>query len=443
MIRAFPLWLIAATTGRITGFDFTALDTVYIEPEPEPTGKDSDLQFLSQRPNFVGDKYVFSSIHNDDPYTMGFADKDFTEISYIKNIRSLDIRDSATGDLFYGPYGLDFSPVITVSSSSMELNVYVLFSSLSLFWYWYTYWLLNLLTCLHLQDPGTGVGKLFCTSVGKTFWEVSLQLNDTNTPNKWEITTATKWADDITDYSAGGFSFVPSGSYKDNIILSDRGEEELKMMEFDANGLPTTNITNFMEDLDGAYGVFFDPQVRIASPHLSGYCYLRLSALFFLTDEISSSCICRQTTCLFLLGMETYVMVVVKEFTKSTDFHQGWMWTLSSPTSRMDCKLPLICFPSLLLAASSRPTSSPLSRIAMIGPWKREWKEPRQAREPRHPRLEERQVKLRFLHLTRVSHTKFKFMSLPSAFSLLQNSYTQWMLPLPTNACLLYLHSCK
>ena len=96
----------AATTGRITGFNFEALQQVHTEPE---------MGMLSQKANFVGDKYVYMTA---DPYTMSFADKDFTDISKIENIESLDIRDSATGvRLKDGPYGLDLSPVITVSSS--------------------------------------------------------------------------------------------------------------------------------------------------------------------------------------------------------------------------------------------------------------------------------------------------------------------------------------
>lgn len=66
--------------------------------------------------NFVGEKYVYSTTTDNDPYSMSFADKTFTDITRIENIPSLNIRDSATGELFQGPYGVDFSPVVTVSS---------------------------------------------------------------------------------------------------------------------------------------------------------------------------------------------------------------------------------------------------------------------------------------------------------------------------------------
>lgn len=74
------------------------------------------MEQLSQMANFVGDKYVYSTVKDWDPYTMSFADKNFTDISRIENIPSLNISDSATGERFYGPFGVDFSPVITVSS---------------------------------------------------------------------------------------------------------------------------------------------------------------------------------------------------------------------------------------------------------------------------------------------------------------------------------------
>ena len=83
---------------------------------------------LSQRPNFVGDKYVYSTSDSDYyPNTMSFADATFTNISKIENIRSLNITDSATGDPFYGPFGVDLSPVITVSSSIKRVLLYLYF----------------------------------------------------------------------------------------------------------------------------------------------------------------------------------------------------------------------------------------------------------------------------------------------------------------------------
>ena len=79
------------------------------------------MSLLSQKANFVGDKYVYTVSDNDyDPYTMGFVDKDFTDISKIENIPSLDIRDSATGDLFYGPFGMTEWVRVPVDTDSMS-----------------------------------------------------------------------------------------------------------------------------------------------------------------------------------------------------------------------------------------------------------------------------------------------------------------------------------
>ena len=97
-----------ATTGRITGFDFDSTTEFYVEP---------NMDQLTQRPNFVGDKYVYSATSDYYPYTMSFANEAFTDISKIENIPSLGFTDSATGELFYGPFGVGLSPVITVSSS--------------------------------------------------------------------------------------------------------------------------------------------------------------------------------------------------------------------------------------------------------------------------------------------------------------------------------------
>jgi len=64
---------------------------------------------------FVGDQYAYTKI-DDNYYQMNinFASQNFTDISRIENI-SEGLTDQATGDYFYGCYGVDFSPVITVS----------------------------------------------------------------------------------------------------------------------------------------------------------------------------------------------------------------------------------------------------------------------------------------------------------------------------------------
>lgn len=100
-----------ATTGRITGFDFVNATTFYEDPH---------MDMMTQRPNFAGGKWVISTDDDDyDPNTLTFADPAFTDVSRIENIRNLEITDNSvngTGEIFYGAYGIDFSPVITVSS---------------------------------------------------------------------------------------------------------------------------------------------------------------------------------------------------------------------------------------------------------------------------------------------------------------------------------------
>ena len=110
----------------------------------------------------------------------------------------------------------------------------------------------------HPQDPGTGVGKIMCTSIN-SFWEVALQLNVSTTPSKWEIANATMLAE-LAAYYAGGFSFIPSGSNKDNIFFSDWNNDKVKMMNFDAGGRPVvpTETIDFFTGISGPWGFFFD-----------------------------------------------------------------------------------------------------------------------------------------------------------------------------------------
>lgn len=81
---------------------------------------------MTQKANFVGDKYIYSTLTSSySDFEMSFADKTFTDITKIVNIPDMGITDAATGATFEGPLGVDFSPVITVSSISIK---YVLFS---------------------------------------------------------------------------------------------------------------------------------------------------------------------------------------------------------------------------------------------------------------------------------------------------------------------------
>ena len=97
-----------------------------------------------------------------------------------------------------------------------------------------------------------------CTSIN-SFWEVALQLNVSTTPSKWEIANATMLAE-LAAYYAGGFSFIPSGSNKDNIFFSDWTNDKVNMMNFDAGGRPVvpTETIDFFTGISGPWGFFFD-----------------------------------------------------------------------------------------------------------------------------------------------------------------------------------------
>lgn len=87
--------------------------------------------------------------------------------------------------------------------------------------------------------------------------------------NKWEITDATKLADIDARY-AGGFSFIPSGSNRNNIFFADYNNDIVKMMKFDASGRPAvpTETTDFITGITAPWGFFFDPQVSQTTIYL-------------------------------------------------------------------------------------------------------------------------------------------------------------------------------
>ena len=99
-----------------------------------------------------------------------------------------------------------------------------------------------------------------------SFWEMGMQLKS-GTDNEWEFTDVTKLAA-LDAYYTGGFSFVPSGTNKNNIFLADYSNSIVKMMKFDSStGRPTGNVTNpevtnFIEGISGPWGFFFDPQTN-------------------------------------------------------------------------------------------------------------------------------------------------------------------------------------
>lgn len=91
------------------------------------------MDMMTQQPNFVGGKYIYSSTDDcHDPKTMSFADPAFTDVTKIESIRDLGITDDlGSGEIFKGAYGVDFSPVITVSSIKyILLYLYLHFISL-------------------------------------------------------------------------------------------------------------------------------------------------------------------------------------------------------------------------------------------------------------------------------------------------------------------------
>ena len=53
MLTSLTVCEITATTGKITGFDFANATRKYTE---------SELDQISEKPNFVGDQYVFSVV---------------------------------------------------------------------------------------------------------------------------------------------------------------------------------------------------------------------------------------------------------------------------------------------------------------------------------------------------------------------------------------------
>lgn len=217
-------------TDRITGFDFAGLQDIHSEEYLEQL---SQLAKFPDSTNPQTPRYVFTNTDDDNyPFTISFASSDpaFTSITRIENIPSLNIFDEGTGDQFLGCFGVDFSPVIT--------------------------------------DPGTGIGKLMCTST-YSFWEVGLQPKTDGNANEWEISGVTKLADLDAEWS-GGYSFIPSSSLKDNIFFADWDNGIVKMMKFGTDGLPlgtvdAPEVYDFITPADGQspsdfypWGFFFD-----------------------------------------------------------------------------------------------------------------------------------------------------------------------------------------
>ena len=95
---------------------------------------------------------------------------------------------------------------------------------------------------------------------------MGLQLKS-GTTNDWEFTDVTKLAA-LNAFYTGGFSFVPSGTNKNNIFLADWDYNTVKMMTSDSStGRPTGNVTNpevtdFITGISRPWGFFFDPQTN-------------------------------------------------------------------------------------------------------------------------------------------------------------------------------------
>jgi hypothetical protein len=158
-----------------------------------------------------------------------------------------------------------------------------------------------------------------CTSYAGTFMELGLQPKTNGTANEWEFTNVTTLAELNSTYP-GGFSFIPSGSYKGNIFYADWSKDAVKMMEFDASGRPAGNIshpviTEFITGIERPWGFFFDPQVIAtvqfrfrAHCHHRHHCYIVCCHIFFfflLTNHglFFSMMLYRRMTFLYQHGM--------------------------------------------------------------------------------------------------------------------------------------------
>jgi hypothetical protein len=190
-----------------------------------------------------------------------------------------------------------------------------------------------------------------------SFMELGLQPKTNGAANEWEFTNVTKLAQLDVEYP-GGFSFIPSGSYKGNIFYASWDDEIIKMMEFDASGRPAGNIshpviTNFITGIEGPWGFFFDPQVianvqfRFRAHCHYHHCYIVRCHIFFLLTNhglFLSMMLYRRMTFLYQLGVHVLpnilmelvgIIDVLMELFTSEVLCQDWMLKWWLLTSRM------------------------------------------------------------------------------------------------------------
>jgi hypothetical protein len=129
-------------------------------------------------------------------------------------------------------------------------------------------------------DPGTNYGYMVGTAP-YGFWQVGLAgTAAAYTP----VAANTRKLCSLEAEFARGMAFIPSGSLKDSVMINSFDDSEVKILELDystpdaatgttglcidsTSGLPelgtaSPKIETFATGIDGAWGLFFDPQVR-------------------------------------------------------------------------------------------------------------------------------------------------------------------------------------
>mmetsp|Transcript_24396 Transcript_24396/g.34049 ORF Transcript_24396/g.34049 Transcript_24396/m.34049 type:complete len:434 (-) Transcript_24396:46-1347(-) len=217
------------TQGKIQGMDFNNSRVVFATEYLDLGFKTGGL-----------DAYRWYSIVPDDDYypdmigygTYDAIAKTFTEDGRIpkSDFEALNKTDPLSDIEFTGLLGIDFSPVV--------------------------------------NDPGTGHGMMYGTAP-YGFWRMG--LTRAGTPIKYTPSNA-EFLCSIDAQYPGGFAYIPSGSYKDSVLLSDYSNDQISLLSLDANGLcinatsglgelGTSNpkIETFATDVENAWGFFFDP----------------------------------------------------------------------------------------------------------------------------------------------------------------------------------------
>ena len=97
---------ITATSGRIIDFVFKNATNIFNR---------SLIDHISELPGFAGNQYLYGE--GSAPGDLGFANSGtnaFTTTTEI-DVRALNLFDATTVEPFFGPFGINFSPVNIVS----------------------------------------------------------------------------------------------------------------------------------------------------------------------------------------------------------------------------------------------------------------------------------------------------------------------------------------